>query len=208
MVGQVGDWHPAPTPTGNWLTLTLPNSRPLLRARKGSQGSVLSHRRGQWPQLVARVDTRDVLECTTRTSWTAPRAHRLSVAWCSASIWSAPDQSSLLRFGCLVGPDGSRRSPSDRLDDQTDDQARQAAPFHVGSTQDVEAGARSPGAARESLTLRCAGPAGWQARFAGDQPVGAPGRPLWRWARARLSSLRRPTRSVSIQREGASAPSL
>src|SRR5215211_8911341 len=32
-------------------------------------------------------------------------------------IWPA-------HVGCLVGPDGSRRIPSDRLDDQTDDQAR------------------------------------------------------------------------------------
>jgi hypothetical protein len=45
-----------------------------------------------------------------------------SVAWCSTSIWSAPDGSALLTFGCLVDRVGSRRVPSDRLDDQADDQ--------------------------------------------------------------------------------------
>jgi hypothetical protein len=38
----------------------------------------------------------------------------------SSRIWPA-------HVGCLVDPDGSRRVPSDRLDDQPDDQARQAA---------------------------------------------------------------------------------
>jgi hypothetical protein len=46
-----------------------------------------------------------------------------SVAWCSASVSSAPDRSGLLRFGCLVDPVRSRRNASDRLDDQADDQA-------------------------------------------------------------------------------------
>jgi hypothetical protein len=39
----------------------------------------------------------------------------------SRPIWPA-------HVGCLVGPDGSRRILSDRLDDQTDDQAGGAPP--------------------------------------------------------------------------------
>ena len=41
-----------------------------------------------------------------------------SVAWCSASIWSAPDGSGLLTLDGVVGPDRSRPVPLDRLDDQ------------------------------------------------------------------------------------------
>jgi hypothetical protein len=50
-----------------------------------------------------------------------------SVAWCSTSIWSAPDGSGLLTFGCLVDADGSRRALSDRLDDQPDGQVPPAS---------------------------------------------------------------------------------
>ena len=45
-----------------------------------------------------------------------PSTFRLRVG-CSASIWSAPDGSSLLTLDALVGPDGSRRIQKDRLDD-------------------------------------------------------------------------------------------
>jgi hypothetical protein len=41
----------------------------------------------------------------------------------SSRIWPA-------HVGCLVGPDGSRRILSDRLDDQTDDQAPWSLPRH------------------------------------------------------------------------------
>src|ERR687897_748264 len=57
-----------------------------------------------------------------------------SVAWCSASIWSAPDGSSLLtldRSSIWLDPD---RSLSDRLDDQTEDQAGQ--PVRTSITHD------------------------------------------------------------------------
>jgi hypothetical protein len=70
---------------------------------------------------------RDHRAADQRVWWRAARGSNpptaRSVAWCSTSIWSAPDPIWPAHVGGLVGPDGLRRVLSDRLDDQRDDQA-------------------------------------------------------------------------------------
>jgi hypothetical protein len=82
-----------------------------------------------------------------------------SVAWCSASNWSDPDGSGLVTLDASVDPDGSRRVPSDRLDDQTDDQAShamssQSLPAHIDVEPFLSIGARAS-AARLDAVRRC-----------------------------------------------------
>jgi hypothetical protein len=73
-------------------------------------------------QLLERVELEQtgrsqtgLIVCAARDS-NPPIAR--SVAWCSASIWSGSRLIWPAQVGGLVGPDGSRRVPSDRLDDQ------------------------------------------------------------------------------------------
>jgi hypothetical protein len=71
----------------------------------------------------------------------------------SRPIWPA-------QVGCPVGPDGSRRIPSDRVDDQTDDQAvRRGALGHQTSATAVGPGPDIPSGGSWRTGMRnCRGP--------------------------------------------------
>jgi hypothetical protein len=75
----------------------------------------------------------------------APRGIRTptarSVAWCSTSSWSAPDGSGLLRLDASTIWSDPSRVPSDRLDDQPDDQGARPEP----SATLIAATIREPG---------------------------------------------------------------
>jgi hypothetical protein len=88
-----------------WRWSTRPCSQPRFRCGCGHRQNRHPHPQVPWP----RHDTGGN-RMARREGFEPPTAR--SVAWCSASIWSAPDRSSLLRLDASsiwTDPEGSRR---------------------------------------------------------------------------------------------------
>jgi hypothetical protein len=90
----------------------------LIHARLVPSNQQRGNRRRRRKQSVptSRSASKPTMCRCPRRERAAPSAR--SVAWCSASVWSVPDGSGLLRLGASSVQTDRKRSPSDRLDDQ------------------------------------------------------------------------------------------